>query len=153
MINTRGLFHIDHEKVDRAVRLIRDARHRFPSDLESEQRDALLAGLAAVACTTRSGDLASDVRLMMRRVRVDRENPQAPGRELLLAATAAGAYGDLAEWTAFLGDWATELAFAVDRHDQAVALYSELDALCIIEPTLRRTAGRALAALQAYVSV
>lgn len=153
MINTRGLFNIGSEKVDRAIALIRQAGYRFPSDLEIEKRDALLWGLAAVASSARSEDLAGDVRLMMRRVRVDRDAPLAPARELIVAAMAAGAFSDLSAWLTFLGDWATELAFAVDEESEAAELYSGLDTLCVIEPALRRSAGRGLACLQVLLAM
>ena len=145
MINTRGLFNIGSEKVDRAIALIRQAGYRFPSNLEIEKRDALLWGLAAVASSARSEDLAGDVRLMMRRVRVDRDAPLAPAQELIVAAMAAGAFSDLRAWVTFLGEWATELAFAVDQRSEATELYSELETLCVIEPALRGAAGRGLA--------
>ncbi|MET0374209.1 MAG: hypothetical protein ABW128_08125 [Rhizorhabdus sp.] len=153
MINTRGLFNIGSEKVDRAIALIRQAGYRFPSDLEIEKRDALLWGLTAVASSARSEDLAGDVRLMMLRVRVDRDAPLAPARELIVAAMAAGAFSDLSAWMTFLGDWATELAFAVDEESEADELYSELNTLCVIEPMLRRTAGQGLACLQVLLAM
>jgi hypothetical protein len=151
LINLRGLFQIDAERVAKAASLIRQAGHRFASSLSVEDRDALIHGLASLAGPTRSPDLASDVRLMMRKNRVDGLKPPRPGRELLIALHAAAAYEEAKGWREFVGEWARELAFRVASPGEAEELYAELTTLCLIEPGLRKTVGRALASLAAYI--
>lgn len=152
MINTRGVFSIDRDKVDRVVKLIRAAGYRFPLGLETEDRNAIFAGLAAVASTTRSPDLAGDVRVMMRKVRADNAAPLRSVRELRIALTAAASYEAPVDWAKFFGEWAMELVFAADRGAEAQALKTELEEICVIEPFLRRSVGPALAAISAHLA-
>jgi len=153
LINLRGLIPIDSEKIVRTVSLIREAGHRINGHVSLEERDALIHGLAGVSAITRSADLASDVRMMMRKNRVDGLNPPRPGRELLVALHAAAAYDEAEAWRNFVGEWACELAFAATSIDEAPELHTALTTLCVIEPELRKTIGRGLAALEAYLGV
>jgi len=153
LINASGLFNVKDDKIDRAVRLIRASGHRFWGEMDVEKRDTLLTGLAAVACSSRSVALAEDLRIMMRKNRIEADSPPRPGREFLVGLTAAAAFSDLEPWLKFVGDWANELAFTVDDKDAATELQIELRTLCVIEPALRKSAGRGLAALESYLAI
>ncbi|PPQ29935.1 hypothetical protein CCR94_13825 [Rhodoblastus sphagnicola] len=153
LINLRGLFHFDNEKIARTVSMIRAAGHRINGDVSLEERDALIHGLAGVAAITRSTDLACDVRVMMRKNRIDGLSPPRPGCELLIGLHAAAAYEESEAWRKFIGDWAGELAFGVSSKGEAQELHTWLTTLCVIEPALRKTIGCGLAALAAYIEV
>lgn len=151
LINLHGLFSVGGEKVERAVELIRDANHRFSADLDIETRNTLVSGLASVAGTMRNPALADELRIMMRKTRVDKLDPPPPRIELLTALTAAAAHKDLDAWLRFVGDWSIELALGVDDKEEANALLHELDTLCVIEPALRKSVGRGIAAVEAFL--
>ena len=104
LVNCRGLFPLDDERVARAVELIRSASYRIQGHPDVATRDALLSGLAAVAGTVRSTDLANDVRIMMRRLRRDQESPPTRSAEFVVCLTAAAAHEDLSAWAEFIGD-------------------------------------------------
>lgn len=153
LINLHGLFSIGSEKVERVVTLIRDANHRFSTDLEVEKRNTLMSGLARVASTMRNPALADELRIMVRKARVDKLDPPPPRLELLTALTAAAAHEDLEGWLRFVGDWAIELALTVDEKDQAGTLLQEFEMLCVIEPALRKSIGRAIAATHSFLNI
>lgn len=153
LINLHGLFSIGSDKVDRVVALIRKAQHRFATGLDVETRDSLISGLAGVASATRNPALANDVRIMIRKNRVDDASPPSPRQELLTALMAAAAHRDLDAWIGFVGDWALELALTVKTKDDATALKGELETLCVIEPALRKSVGRAIAAADGFLKV
>lgn len=153
LVNCRGLFPLGDERVTRAIKLIRTASYRIQGHPDVEKRDALLRGLAAVASTVRSQELAGDLRVMIRRLRRDQQSPPSPLAELIICLTAAAAYEELAAWAEFIGDWALELAFAVTTEADGTSLHWELETICQIEPFLRTQVGRALAALDAFLGI
>ena len=153
LINVSSLFRVESERIDRAIELIRAGSYHFSGEVAVAQRDVLLDGLAKVAANTRRPDLANDVRIMLRRLRVDRDSAFPASKEFLTCLTAAAAHGGLAEWARFVGDCAIELALDVDDTDEAGILYSDLTHLCAYEPALRGTAGRAIAALEALLGL
>lgn len=148
LVNCRGLFAIDNERVERAVQLIRKTSHRFAADVDAEKRDALIVGLAGVAGTFRSAALASDVKIMLRRVRAESETPMNTIKELTAALYAAAAYEDQEAWGNYIGDWAGEAAYAIEQVEPARILYGWLELLCASEPALRKAVGSSLAALR-----
>lgn len=153
LINVCTLFKVGNERVDRAIELIRAESYRFSGDIDVEKRNLLLNGLAAVAATTRRPDLAKDVCIMLRRLRIDKDAGFTAPDELSTCLAAAAAHDDLAIWAEFVGTWAVELALNVEGRDEAEALREDLEVLCVIEPALRATAGRGLAALNAYLGI
>lgn len=150
LINLIGLFRIEPEKVDAAVELIKAAGHRISADDGGQEVSPLFDGLAMVACMSRNVGLAEQLRIMCRRRRGDGAMPHTPHEEFLWALTASAAHAEFDDRRAKLGDWATELAFAVEDRDQARQLMLDLDTLCTIEPRFRIVLGRALAALDGF---
>lgn len=67
---------------------------------------------------------------------------------ICLVATASRS--ELNEWTEFVGDWLTELAFSDLKADEARELHSCLNWLCHVVPELWVSCGRADAALMAF---
>jgi hypothetical protein len=153
LINLRGLFTIDGDKVERAVKLIRNSRHRFADEVDIERRDIVIAGLARLAATARHPALADDVRMMMRKNRVDKISPPSADHELMIGITAAAAHREYEPWSAFAGEWARELAFAVKTKEEASRLATAIGAVCSVEPRLRFTMGRAAAAVDAFLQM
>ncbi|MBH1943476.1 hypothetical protein I5L01_04435 [Erythrobacter sp. YJ-T3-07] len=149
LVNLSAMFRIGDERIDRAVELVRAAGYHFSADVGTDERDLLIDGLAKVAAGTRRADLARDVRIMLRRLRVDGSAPLPATREFLTCVTAAAAHGNLAEWADFVGDCAIEAANSIASEDEARLLHFDLERLCQCEPLVRaRGGGRALATLQ-----
>lgn len=145
LINLRSVFVLDAARVDRAVELIRTAGHRFDASVDRETRSLIFSGLAALAADTRNVDLVAELRMMVRKDRVD--FPGEPLRaEFLVALTAVAAHADYEDWGRYLGEWCTELAFQAEGGD-AADLQEDLSLLCSIDPALRHRLGSAKAAL------
>lgn len=153
LINVSALFRVENERIDRAIELIRAGSYRFSGEGEVAQRNLLLDGLAKVAANTRRPDLAKDVRIMLRRLRVDGDSAFSASKEFLTCLIAASAHSDLEEWARFVGDCAIELSLVVEDSDEAGILHTDLTHLCAYEPALRGTAGRAIAALEALLGL
>jgi hypothetical protein len=150
LINTSGLFGLDRERVERAVTIIRAGGHRFMGEVDKDKRDELIAGLGAVAAASRSVELASELRIMLRKLRIDGLDPPEPHVELLLGAAAAAAFENEGEWIGFVGSMANELAFSVNDRGHANGLEMTISSLCGVMPHLRTVAGKGLSALRAF---
>lgn len=151
LINLRGVFAIDAGRVDRAVELIRAAGHRFAVSVDAETRQLLFNGLAALAAETRNAGLAEEVRMMVRKDRLDGDATVPLRDEFAMALNAAAAHAEWEDWSAYLGDWCVELAFQAEGQD-ARDLRDDLDLLCAIDPALRGVLGAGRAALASVTS-
>lgn len=153
LINLCGLFAVDETRILRATELIRNSNHRLSDDLETERRNALVLGLASVAASSRNVSLADELRVMVRRNRIDNLNPPGPSEELFIALTAGASRSEKESWAEFVGDWAIELASTVNDRRLASELLGSFEDLCEIEPALRRRFGRAIAGVRSYLLV
>ncbi|MDH5572580.1 MAG: hypothetical protein OEY89_12510, partial [Gammaproteobacteria bacterium] len=54
---------------------------------------------------------------------------------------------DLEEWSKFIGDWITELSFLSITKDGANRLKDWIKQLCLLEPALYCSSGRAISVL------
>src|SRR3546814_8531910 len=75
LINLRGLFSIGDQRVERAVELMRSAGHRFDGDVDQEMHENIFTGLAGVASASRNTALADELRVMVRKNRIDSAHP------------------------------------------------------------------------------
>ena len=113
LINLCGLFSISDDRVERAVELMRFAGHRFDGDVDQEMRENIFTGLAGVTRANRNTALADELRVVVRKNRIDFAHPPKAQREFLIAIAAAAAHTDFDGWSAYLGKWADEPAFSV----------------------------------------
>ena len=111
----------------------------------------ILDGLAKVAAVSRSPLLADELRILVRKYRYDAEYPLSIHEVIKICLTAAASRSDLSEWTEFVGDWLTELAFGELKDDEAQGLHLCLNYLCHAVPELWVFCGRADAALSALI--
>lgn len=152
LINLRGLFSIGDDRIERAVELMRSAGHRLDGDVDQEMRENIFNGLAGVASASRNAVLADELRIMVRKNRIDSANPPKAQREFLIAIAAAAAHAEFDGWSAYLGKWADELAFSVVDKQDADHMLGDMELLSIIEPRLRRHLGNAMTALKAWLA-
>ncbi len=151
LVNSALIFRIGPQLAELAVEAIRRAKHQLRQVRTVDQAFSLLSGLATVAAVTRSGDLASEIRIL---VRVERRRP-TPGLTLdnamCIALIAAAAHADRGKWCDFVGDWVTELSFGEMTRVECVQLLEELQTLRLLEPHLWPTVAKADAALSALL--
>lgn len=141
-----AVFTLSPEIGDRACELITGSNYAFVEDLDPEQRNIFLRELAGVAGRLRSPNLARHVRGLARRYR-NESNDKRIKDELLACLRAASAFEDKETWREFIGEWVNELCFSIDTTEADHFLWN-LDALCVIDPKLRRTVGAGIAALR-----
>src|SRR3546814_3973376 len=109
-------------------------------------------GLAGFPRASRNKARADELRVRVRKNRIDSAHPPKAQREFLIAIAAAAAHAEFDAWSAYLGKWADELAFSVLDKQDADHLLADMELLSIIEPRLRRYLGNAMAALQAWLA-
>lgn len=152
LINIRGLFNVGDDKIKRLMALIEKEGFRLPSDAKPEQANGLLLGLAGLAATTRSPALADQVRIMMRRRRVDGLAMNIL-EELGVVLTCAAARCDRKDWAEAIDEWVSELALSTTDREQAIELHDHLLCLCLISPHLRGSIGPSIAALHSFLLI
>ena len=133
-----------------AADALRRSEYRLVDVEHRSQLPSLLADLAAVAATTRNHELADTLRVVTRSYRHDPEFPVAVSEAIQIFLSAAASRADLSDWTDFVGDFLTELAFGDLQGSDGQLLLSYLQRLCEIVPELWATCGKAEAALRAF---
>ena len=152
LMNFCILYRIGREQAELAAKEIKLARHRLGNLEDRTQLIDVLKGLAFVAAVSRSPDLADEVRLLVRRYRLDPEFRLSIPEVIRIAVVTAASRRELREWVDFLGDWLTEVAFGDLEEDEADQLGGHVRSLCHVVPDLWVTCGRADAAVGALVS-
>ena len=146
--NSTLFFHLEPAHAELATRTLKTCSHQLSNIEDGMQLLVMLNGLAKVAAVTRSSKLADELRIIARRYRSDAQYPIPTGRETMVCLLAAASRESLKDWTEFIGDWITELAFLDElEKDEINMLYSQLQYLCHAVPELWVTCDRACAAL------
>ena len=150
LVNSGRYFLVGPHQTELAVRALKRADYRIANLQDSRQLIAILDGLAAVAATARSRNLADELRILVRKYRHDAQYPVPVVEDVKICLMAAASRTDPGEWRAFVSDWMTELAFGEMKSEDGELLYSQLLYLCRIIPELRVSCDKAWAALKAY---
>lgn len=153
LINLRGLFPLGEARVGQVVELMRKNGHRFAAETSPGSRELLFMGLAGVAAITRSADLANELRMLVRKNRIDGEAPPGAQRELLICLTAAAGHADREGWRSMIGNWAEELAHTLKEQSVASGFLDDLQLVCSIAPDLRRALTPAIAAAAGFAGM
>src|SRR6266404_232662 len=149
LVNAALVFRLASHHAELAAKAVRSAKYQLRHVDNDEQLFNALRGVAIVAAVTRSGELAEELRILVRRCR------REPGRGLpveeatVIGLMAAAAYPQLDRWSQFVGEWITELAFDLSDRSDMNKLLSDVQLLCRIAPELWFSCGRAEAALSA----
>lgn len=152
LMNSALIFNIRADYAELAAKILKFGNYRLTNVTDRLQLITILNGLATVAGVTRSGKLADELRLLVRRYSNDAQYTLSIDEILRICLVSASSRADLMEWKNFVGDWLTELSFSNLKDEEAKFLYSELSCLCNIVPELWFSCSRAKAALMTYVS-
>ena len=147
LVNSARVFAVDGNHLAAAVEAVRKATHRLSNVESREQLLSVLDGLATVAAANRSKSLADELRILVRRYRLDAHYRIGVREAFRICLIAAASRAELDEWREFVGDWLTELAFEDLDDDDAVLLRSHVRCLCHSVPELWVSCGKAEAAL------
>lgn len=150
LVNSGRSFLIGPHQTELAVRALKRADYRIADLQDRSQLIAVLDGLAAVAATARSRNLADELRILVRKYRHDAQYPVPVVEDVKICLMAAASRTSPDEWRAFVSDWITKLAFGEMKSEDRELLYLQLLYLCRIVPELRVSCDKAWAALKAY---
>lgn len=152
LITAAMFFQIPSDQVDLAARAVSMAQHKLVNLTEKSQLRAVLRGLANVAAVSRNHNLANELRILVRVYRKDSQFQLTIEEALNVALVASASRDNLSDWTTFVGDWLTELAFSDLTIEEGKILQSSLKSLLHAVPELWVTCSRAEAALAAFCS-
>lgn len=152
LVNSALIFPIDADYVELATKALKRANYHLKKIKDKLQLFIIIDGLAKVAAVSRSPLLADELQILVRRYRQDTEYPLSIHEVIKICLTAAASRSDLSEWTEFVGDWLTELAFGDLKNEDAEGFYLCLKSLCHAVPELWVSCGRADAALSAFIN-
>ena len=152
LVNSALVFCIGADQAELATTALKYANHRIPNIENRQDLVDILDGLAKVAAVSRSLSLADELQILVRRYRHDAEYALSIREVIIMCLVVAASRSDLNEWTEFVGDWLTELAFSDLNDDEAREFHSWLNCLCHIVPELWVSCGRADAALSALIN-
>ena len=150
LVNSGRNFLIGPHQTELAVRALKRADYRIADLQDRSQLIAVLDGLAAVAATAKSRNLADELRILMREYRHDAQYPVPVAEDVKICLMAAASRTSPDEWMAFVSDWMTELAFGEMKSEDGELLHLQLLYLCRIVPELRVSCDKVGAALKAY---
>lgn len=151
LINASMIFGLCKEYAGLAEDALKGSSYRLQGIESRSQLVAILDGLATVAAGSRSPSLADGLRILVRRYRNDFEFRLSIQEVVMICLSAAASRSDLAEWSEFVGEWLTELAFGDLTKEEVKELLIYLSRLCHSVPELWVTCGRADAALRAIL--
>jgi hypothetical protein len=150
LMNSALIFHIDSHLAELTALAIKRGGYRLANIESRAQLLAILNGLATVAAVTRSGSLANELQILVRRYRHDAQYTLTIIEAMIICLVTAACNEDLNNWREFVGDWVTEMAFGKLEANDGEIFLSHLHYLCHAVPELWVTCGRADAALKAH---
>jgi hypothetical protein len=115
LVNSSLIYPLDQKFAALAAEGIKRAKHDLPQIKSSDETFHLLTGLATVAAVTRSEALASETRILMRVVRRKPDINIEPQNALRIVLIGAAAHTEISDWSKFVGDALTEIAFEDTR--------------------------------------
>ena len=154
LVDLALIYRIGSDQAELAATALKRSNYHLRNIKKEWQLAAILDGLATVAAVSRSSSLADELLILVRKYRRDAEYELSLQEVIRICLIAAASRSELSEWTEFVGDWLTELAFSdLDlNNNEAQGFHSCLNYLCHAVPELWVSCGRADAALLALIS-
>ena len=149
LINACLFFEVSPEFSLLAAKALEEAKYRLGQDENNEPLQSLLSGLAIVAASTRSSELAESLRILIRIGMEAKTNRLNIGFGADIAIIAAASRADLTEWSRFIGDCFTEISYCDLSKDEAKILLDRIFLMRRCAPSLWSFLAKATAALRA----
>ena len=150
LVNFSLIYRIGTDQTELATTALKRSNHHLRNIKDKSQLVAILGGLSTVAAVARSPALADELQILVRKYGRDATYKLSIQEAIKICLVAAASRSELSEWTEFVGDWLTELAFGDLKDDEAQEFYLGLNWLCHVVPELWVSCGRADAALLAF---
>ncbi len=151
VVNLALVCHLDSAVAKQVASILRRVKYRLSLGDDTDLSFALLSGLAVVAATSRTTELASEIRILTRVMRRQGGVNIDPDNQMRIAMVACAAAEDIEEWCEAVGDWLLEIAHEDIDFDMASALRAHIRRLCQCVPQLWTTCGKADAALASVI--
>lgn len=153
LINSALVFkgRVDHANL--AAKAIQSVDYQINNLQDIEKLMTILSGLATVAASTRSTELANVVRVLMRRCLREKGYKNLHVQALRIGMVCAAAFSERFDWREFAGDWITEIAYSVGDPKEVEQLHIMVKTLLDLAPELWLTCGKAEAALLSIKSL
>ena len=152
LVNFSLIYRISTDQAELVTTALKRTNHHLRNIEDKSQLIVILEGLSTVAAVARSPALADELQILVRKYRRDATYKLSIQEFITICLVAAASHSDLNEWTEFVGDCLTELAFSDLNDDEAREFHSWLNCLCHIVPELWVSCGRADAALSALIN-
>ena len=152
LVNFALMHPVGSDHAELAIKALKRADYHLCNIEDKLQLLSILDGLAKVAAVSRSSALADELQILVRRYRHDAEYPLYIQEVIRICLVAAASRSQLDEWTKFVGDWLTDLAFGDLENEDAEGFHLCLKSLCHAVPELWVFCGRADAALSAFIN-
>lgn len=152
LVNAVQYWKLKPQHTEQVLEILSDGEHQLNQIEDKDTIMYILSGLSRAAAVTHNTDLAEEVCVLSRKYRNYLDVNSQPEQLMVIGFVAAAAYDDEEKWLKYIGEWMTELAYLPLTDDAAIRLRSWLEQFCLIEPILRCTCGRAVAALDALTS-
>ena len=150
LVNSASIFSINSDQAALAAKALKRGSYRLANVENKLQLLTIFDGLATVAAVTRSSALADELRVLVRRYRLDTQNAPSIEETIRICLIAAASRASLNDWRDYSGDWLTELALGDLEGDDGEVLQSCVQNLCHVVPELWISCARADAALRAF---
>lgn len=148
LVNAAMVFRLDRNHAEKAAEVLKIGDYRLSHVKTKAELVTVLNGLASVAAITRSGKLADDLRIIVRRYLKDPQFSLSVEEAIRVGAVAAASRRDAKEWREYIGEFLTEISFGdLSEHDVRV-LDTYMRCLCRAVPELWVQLGRARAAVK-----
>ncbi|MDF1754458.1 MAG: hypothetical protein P1U89_16865 [Verrucomicrobiales bacterium] len=151
LLSSAYFFRLEHKNIELAVDALKRCKYHLNRIKSDGELLFILRGLAFVSAVSRSKSLASEVRVLVRKYRKDPNHNVPISEAIQICLFSAANLKDEQDWSEFVGDWLTELAFSELTIDEANIFVGELRSLLRLIPSLTYSCGRAEAALISFV--
>ena len=148
--NSVRKFRLGTEHAELVVRALKSCNYRLTGVKSKVEFSMTLSRLAGVATVTRNSALADELRKVVRVHRGKAQPAVSMEDAIMICLKAAASRENLDDWTEFVGDWVTELAFGDLEDGEEHSLRTQLRYLCLISPGLWTSCAKAYAALASH---
>ena len=151
LINASLTYAPDSELARAAKQTIRRTHNGFAEIATEDSLGNILSGLAIVAARSRCSGLAQELLGMVSRHRGGRQPRLEVGSACDIGLLAAASHEGFDSWIEFTGNWLTVVAFSTMKDHEPSRMNNYLESLLYLVPQLRRTCGRAKAAIKSLL--
>ncbi len=147
LVNASKLCRVTDNHALIAANALKETQYYLHNPGDSRHMISLINGLAGLASSSRSADLAKGIRILARVLRRVSPNEFGPSDELKHLMVAAAAYEQIDHWAEFISEWVSEIAYEAPIGKKAAEMLYQMRLLVKLEPALTEPCSKADAIL------